>query len=311
MSLVERALKKIQESRGSVPASERSVAATHPGIAKDPGHLAVARAARDVALHEAPATVAPPKRTIHIDHTALRASHVLPPENQERYFADQYRNIKRPLIDGALGRGPTPVQQGHLIMVASALPGEGKTFSTINLALSMALEKDVSVLLVDADVAKPQVSGIFGLEGERGLLDVLRDESIDVESTVLPTSIPRLSILPAGKRSDTATELLASERMRQIGQQLAARDPNRIVLFDSPPLLLTSESRALASVVGQIVMVVRAGFTPQQAVLEALDLLGDQKPIGMVLNQCDENVRSGYYHEYYGRREEPAQQPAV
>ena len=128
-------------------------------------------------------------------------------------------------------------------MMASAMPGEGKTFTSINLALSMALEKDLSVLLVDADVAKPHISRTFGVEQEPGLLDLLKDESSRVESVILPTDVPNLCILPAGKQSDTATELLASQRMQIVANHLEATDPNRIVLIDSPPLLLTSDAR--------------------------------------------------------------------
>src|SRR5690606_34509160 len=138
----------------------------------------------------------------------------------------------------------------------------------------------------------------FGVHEEKGLLDVLRDETVDVESVILPTDVPGLSLLPAGSHSSTATELLASARMHEIAKRMLARDPNRIVLFDSPPLLLTSEARVLADVAGQIVLVVRAGSTPQQPVLDAIDLLGEGKPVGLVLNQCTEQG-AGYYH-YYG-----------
>src|SRR5690606_6116067 len=124
-------------------------------------------------------------------------------EHQERELADQYRQIKRPLIANAIGRGVQKPKNGHLIMMASALPGEGKTFTSINLALSLALEKDISVLLADADVPKPHISRIFGVETEPGLIDVLANESLDVESLILPTDTPHLSILPSGMQSAT------------------------------------------------------------------------------------------------------------
>lgn len=300
MSLVERALKKIQESRAAVPpALEVHVAAASP--------VAPARVPRTqpgAAVARSPAEPRdPPSRIVHVDRTALRAETILAPEHQERQVADQYRQIKRPIIANALGLGGPKVPGGELVMIASALAGEGKTFTSINLALSIAMEKDISVVLVDADVAKPRVSAIFGLSQERGLLDLLRDESLDVDSLILPTDVPRLSMLPAGKRSDTATELLASARMQQLIELLRSGDPNRIVLFDSPPLLLTSESRVLATLVGQITLVVKAGSTPQRAVLDALDLLGEGRPIGLVLNQCDEQTRTGYY-QYYGQRDD-------
>jgi protein-tyrosine kinase len=235
---------------------------------------------------------------------------LLPPEHQERQIADEYRQIKRPLIANALGKGTNKLPKGHLIMMASALPGEGKTFTSINLAFSLALEKDLNVLLVDADVLKPHVTRMFGLVKEPGLVDALIDSNSNVDELILATNIPGLSVLPAGHTTETehVTELLASRRMEELVAHLAVRDPSRIILFDSPPLLLTTESRALANVVGQIVLVVRADSTPRNALLEAIDLLGDGKSIGLVLNQSASPAASGYYG--YGQRygEQSAQQ---
>lgn len=300
MSLVERALKKIQEGR---------VNPSTPQPQTPP--LAPVSAERDRAVPALSAPAADVQRaaSIRIDLSALRAQLVLPPTEHERQRAHQYRQIKRPLIENALGRGAEPIAGGQLIMIASALPGEGKTFTSINLALSFALEKDLSVLLVDADVPRPRTSAILGLERERGLIDLLRDETLDVDSLIHPTDVPRLSVLPAGTPSETATELLASVRMQRLASQLAARDPHQIVIFDSPPLLMTTESRVLATLVGQIVLVVRAGSTPRQAVLDSLELLGEGRYIGLVLNQSDEQGGAGYY-QYYGERpaaSEPAE----
>jgi Mrp family chromosome partitioning ATPase len=180
-------------------------------------------------------------------------------------------------------------------MMASALPGDGKTFTSINLALSMARERDISILLMDADVAKPHVSRIFGIDQEPGLLDALADNAIDIESLVLPTDVPGLSMLSAGTHHEAATELLASARMDQVITRLTARDPRRILLLDSPPLLLSSESRALVQVAGQVVLVVRAGGTPRRAVQEAIAYVGEDKPLGLVLNQSEVALSEGYY----------------
>jgi protein-tyrosine kinase len=193
-----------------------------------------------------------------------------------------------------------------VLVVVSALPGDGKTFTSINLALSLAAEKDISVLLVDADVAKPHVSRMFGMSNEVGLLDALRDPQVDIESAVLRTDVKGLEFLPAGKAPENATELLASTRMGAIVDQLLANDPNRIVLFDSPPLLLTSESRVLCSIAGQAVLVVGAGRTPQRAVFEAISHIGEGKYIGLVLNQCSQSEQDSYYG-YYGQAEDSGQ----
>jgi protein-tyrosine kinase len=281
MSIVEKALKKLQSEQPVTPLQPVAALREVP-----PRPRAADR----------PDLRPQPSRILAVNRSALRSAGLLPPETEERQLADQYRQIKRPLIANALGKGGPKVPNGHLIMVASALPAEGKTFLSINLMLSMALEKDIEVLLVDADVAKPHISNLFGLGEERGLLDALQDSSVDVESLVIPTDVDRLSILPAGRRvGDTATELLASERMEQVVADLTAASPRRIILFDSPPLLLTSESHELASAMGQVVLVVRAGATPQTSVLDAIGHLGEGKAIGLVLNQSNMAPIGGYY----------------
>ena len=185
---------------------------------------------------------------------------------------------------------------GRLLMMTSALPGEGKTFSTLNLALSLARERDLEILVVDADVAKPQVSGLFNMDTAPGLLEALTDDSVDIESLILRTDVPGLHFLPAGRcEGDVATELLASARMQETVLRLESHASNRVVLFDSPPLLLTNEARVLTSLVGQVILVVRAGVTPQQAVLEAIGYIGEDKPIGLVLNQSKANAPGSYY----------------
>jgi exopolysaccharide/PEP-CTERM locus tyrosine autokinase len=290
MSLVERALSKMRNAQ----AAGRD-GAHHAGKPAAPGGVVRIESNQ-------------PK--LHLDRAALRAAEILPPISHEHRIADEYRQIKRPLVAAAVGRGGPQIPNGQLIMVTSALPGDGKTFTSVNLALSLALEKDSAVLLVDADVAKPHISRLLGIQDQPGLLDVLQDETRDVESMILPTDIPGLSVLSAGRWIQTATELLASNRMERIVAQLGARDPSRIVLFDSPPLLLTSESRALTSVVGQVVFVVRAGSTPQRAVFDALELVGTGKSVGLVLNQSEEPTSASYYN-YHGQREDSTSPPGT
>ena len=308
MSIVERAIKKLQSQqpaaatepqRANVDTVSRRRASppTEPLAPRTPIDSG-ARVDSGARAPVAPAIVRRPDKTIGLDRHALRTAGLLPPEHQERQIQNQYRQIKRPLIANALGKNAPAVPNGHLIMVASAMPGEGKTFTSMNLALSMAVEKDISVLLVDADVAKPHISTLLGLQNEPGLLDALQNELLDVESLVIGTDVEGLSILPAGRRNETATELLASARMEEVVVQLARGNDTRIVLFDSPPLLLTSESRVLSAVVGQIVLVVRSGFTAQHAVLDAIGHLPEGKSTGIVLNQCDVEQESRYYYGY-------------
>jgi protein-tyrosine kinase len=283
MTLVERAIEKLRRNA----AEQRQ----KPEVQAVGSLVVESREAIDAP--DAP--LAAPARRIAVDRDALRAAGYLPEASVDRRFADHYRQIKRPLIAAALARPEAVINSPRLIMMASALPGDGKTFTSINLALSMARERDVSVVLVDSDTPKPHVSRIFGVDNEPGLLDALIDGAADIESFVLPTDVGGLSILPAGKTHDGATELLASTRMAVVVTRLIARNPRRIVLFDSPPLLVSSESRALSSIAGQVVLVVRSGATPHQAVLEALDQLGADQQVALVLNQGRVSLTGGYY----------------
>lgn len=275
MSIVERALKRLQGS-AAAPSARRAFGK----------------------VVESPAHQSQPRRSITIDQEALRAADLIAPKQQERQIASQYRQIKRPLIAAAMGRGREPIPHGRLIMMASALPGEGKTFTAINLAFSLALEKELHVVLVDADVAKPQISRMFGVQGEPGLLDAVTNPSADLEGLILPTDVPNLHLLPAGTPSSQATELLASERMVEVMNWLLAHDPNRIFLFDSSPLLLTTESYALAQLVGQVVVVVHAETTEQSVLLSALSHLPEDVSVSLILNQSTSRNSGSYYYGY-------------
>jgi receptor protein-tyrosine kinase len=295
MSLVEKALEKMQQAqRSRAPQAGAPQGPPVPNHPQGPfGKVVPSALPRHAEVGRA---VPAPGRLVEINENALRAAGLLPPEHQARQIGRQYRQIKRPLIANAFGRGTAKVPNGHILMLASAMPGEGKTFTSINLAFSMALERDIHVVLADADVPKPHISRLLGVDKEPGLLDVLRDPLRDIESVILPTNVPGFSILPAGSRSENATELLASDRMREVVARMGTSDPNRIVIFDSPPLLLTSESQALANVVGQIVVIVRADATPQQTVLDALSHLGEDKHVALVLNQSVTASPTNYYY---------------
>lgn len=242
-----------------------------------------------------------------VDLGRLFAEGYVPELGQERRFADYFHRIKRPLITRALAVGS--VRDARLIMVSGALPGDGKTFITLNLALSMARERDISLLLVDGDLPKARITRVLGLLGEPGLLGALRDEKLDVESLVLDSDLPGLSFLPSGGHPDGAAELLSSARMHDLTDRLLVRNPRRLVLFDSPPLLVSSEARALAQIPGQIVLVARAGHTPQRAVADAIAQVDKAKLQGLVLNDAYAGLAQAYY-DYYGYGEPVAKQPA-
>jgi protein-tyrosine kinase len=261
-------------------------------------------AQRPVLAGSAPKAVVPPfvddldatkaANRLAIDVNVLRAGGYIPETSKDRQFADQYRRIKRTLIEKALS-GDDAGGEPRIIIVTSAVPGDGKTFTSINLAFSMALERDISILLVDSDVAKHHITDIFGLRHRKGLLDALTDESLDPEALVVPTSSRGFSILPAGTRMEGTAELVSSNRMRQIVTSLCARNPRRILLLDSPPLLITNEGRSLVKIAGQVVLVVRAGETPRHAVQAAIDMVDEKQAGGVILNQVKVGFTEGYY----------------
>jgi len=241
-----------------------------------------------------------------IDRGHLAEHGYLVPGAPVSVLAEEFRLVKRQLLITARKIADEGRARSRLILVCSAKPGEGKTFSSINLALSLAAERDVEVLLVDGDFAKPDVMASLGLEEGPGLLDALADPAIDLESLVVHTDIPKLSLLPAGTRSNDDTELLASERTDALLAGLVEADPRRIVIFDSPPALAASPASVLAAQVGQVMLVVRADKTGENDLREAVQLLDGCEHIQLVLNAVSYSpggARFGTYYGHYGQEE--------
>jgi protein-tyrosine kinase len=289
MSVVEKAIRKLQKQREQSAADSHTPAAAPTPEAPRPSESAPPQVAAE------PAERLP---IVILDRTTLRSAGLMPPEEESDLIIRQYRKIKHSLVARAMGRGVPREPKGFLIMIASAMAGEGKSFTAINLALNLSLEKEVEVLLVDADAPKPQLTHVLGLADAPGLLDVLRDPQRDVESLIRATNVPSLSFLPVGVGADDATELLSSARMEHTAALLGQRNSHRIVVFDSPPLLQTTESPALARVAGQIVVVVRAETTPQPVLLDAINTLQGHPAVSLVLNQSMQSGAAPYY--YYG-----------
>jgi protein-tyrosine kinase len=281
MSRIEDVLKKLQ-NRGAAPPG------TAPAPTRSP--LPVARKKKVV--------IEGGKR--HISPDELMNGGLLAPIEQAGSVADEFRRIKRPLIANALRTGPEASANQNVIMIASGLPGAGKTFCSVNLAVSMSLERELNILLVDAEVAKPHISRAFGLHDEPGLIELLLNERTDVAEVLVRTDLNDILVLPAGRRHPQATELLASERMSAVVKELATRYSDRIVLVDSPPLLLTSEAQALAGQMGQIVVVVEAGRTLHQSLQQTLEALDPDKAVNIVLNKVRHWSNAGHYYGEYG-----------
>jgi receptor protein-tyrosine kinase len=240
-----------------------------------------------------------PVRNVELNFEKLRNLGFVTPDVPTSQTADEFRVIKRPIIRNAVGKGNEKVRHGNLVMVTSALPGEGKTFTSINLAMSVAMEYDSRVLLVDGDVAHPSMPSMLGTPHAPGLLDLLTRDDIDVADALVKTNVERLTLLPAGSRQRRSTELLASEQMASLLRELSSRYPDRIIIFDSPPLLATTEARVLATHMGQIVMVVAANATTQHALQQALAAIENCDIVLMLLNKAAQ-TDVGTYYGYYG-----------
>ncbi|MGX4641072.1 XrtA-associated tyrosine autokinase [Massilia sp. SYSU DXS3249] len=319
MSIIEKAASRIDHTRVPAPAP---VVVEHDGEAvvlqpqaapAAPAPTAATAAPAPAARAEAPragraeprldtprmTTPKPGVRKVELDLAAMREAGLVTAASGRTSLLEDFRVIKRPLLQRAFGqaKGARP---NNLIMITSSLPGEGKTYCAINLAMSIAMELDHTVLLVDADVARPSVLRTLGLPAERGLMDILVDDKLDLSDVMLRTNVDTLSILPAGTSTPRATELLASSTMSNLVNEIAHRYPDRVIIFDSPPLLLTSESRVLASHMGQIVMVVEAQATTQQAVSESLRQLEGCSNVNLIYNKARDipGIEEKYDYNY-------------
>ncbi|MFK8068640.1 MAG: XrtA-associated tyrosine autokinase [Gammaproteobacteria bacterium] len=236
--------------------------------------------------------------TVKIDLKLLRKEQVALVNDDNPRLDEELRMIKRRLLVNAAGLGDTSIEKGNLIMVTSSVPDEGKTFIAINLALSIAREIDRRVMLIDADVAKSDTTKNFGLSDKPGLTELLTGES-SFNEVLVNTDIEGLTILPTGKKVNNVTELISSNRMADLINDLSSRYKDRIIIFDCPPILVTSEAPVLASLVGQVAFVVRAGETKEKEFVSAIERLDHSKYVGLILNQSDEESGSSYYGYYH------------
>ena len=235
-----------------------------------------------------------------INRPGLVQAGLLPTSDQARSVADEFRLIKRPLIENLSAPTEGENHYPNIVMIASARPGVGKTFCSVNLAAGIALERELNVLLVDADVAKPHITSAFDLEGRPGLIDVLEDDRTSIDDVLVHTDLNEVQVLPAGQRHSHSTELIASERMTRVLTELATKYSDRVIIMDSPPLLATSEAQALSQKAGQIVLIIEYGKTLQADINEVLELLDSNKPVNVILNKCLGNRSGGYYGGRYG-----------
>jgi receptor protein-tyrosine kinase len=307
MSSIEKAIERLAKSKA---ASAKKADKTKPAEVEKSAQV-VAERSIEAQLGSAPSAhaanrsptpstqPAKPNQRITLDYTTLSALGYAVPDSESKQLAEEFRIIKRPVMMNAFGKGAAPIKHGNLISIASSLPGEGKTFMALNLGLSIASEMDATVLLIDGDVIKASLTKLIGAETNRGLIDLLEDRQCLVGDVILDTQNPKLKIIPAGTRSAKSTELLASQAMERLLTELAERYRDRIILFDSPPILAASEASVLNHLMGQVLLVVEAGRTPVNAVKNSISHLDGDKAIGVILNKSRDASADGYLGSYY------------
>jgi protein-tyrosine kinase len=248
-----------------------------------------------------PRRAAPPSgRIAEVDRALLAEAGYIVPEAPGRGLAEEFRLLKRQLLAGIARRVSLPEEKRRSILICSPQSGDGKSFCTVNLGLSLAGERDLEVLLVDGDFAQPDLLGLLGIEGGPGLVDALADPSADPEDFVIRTDVAGLSVLPAGARANNVPELLASARTRDVLSRLVTGDPRRIVLFDSPPALMASPATVLAGHVGQALVVVRADRTTETDLRETVGLLSGCDHVALILNGAGIAVTGRNFGSYDG-----------
>ena len=239
-------------------------------------------------------------RSFKIDTNNLSERGFLIDNGARSSIKDEFRQIKRKLLNNAFGSGAKMLNNSNLIMVTSSKPNEGKTFVSINLALSIAHEQDKTVLLIDADVLRPSVNRELGLEETPGLIEYLLEKNSDIGDVIYRTNIEKLNIIPAGVPHHLSNELLASDRMLTLAQELANRYSDRVVIFDCPPLLGVTETVVLSGLMGQAVVVVEESKTPIEDIKKATANLNEDLAVGLVLNKAIRSHKDMYGYYGYG-----------
>jgi protein-tyrosine kinase len=306
MNTIEQAAKRLEELRRAgveIPSDIASPSSVQPTSELKPRTAATETAAAIPATASAELEDGAPadlrrSRQVELDLQLMARCGLLVPGNPRSQLEEEFRIIKRPLLENVRGQTASRPKRANIIMVTSALPGEGKTQTAINLAVSIAMELDHTVLLVEADVIRPSALERMGVSVSKGLLDLLTNPQTDLSEVLLKTNIPKLTLLPAGTSSSRSTELLASAAMDALLEELATTYPDRVIVFDTPPLLPSTESRVLATSMGQVLMVVESGKTPLNTVKQAFATVQECPVVMSMLNKYTGpkgNRTYGYY----------------
>jgi capsular exopolysaccharide synthesis family protein len=302
MSIVERAMERAKQAKAQLTANGPVPA---PPMNVKP-RFAVKSAAEAPPVEAMPYVDPSPFPIENLDYfkldmAAIRATGGLPAPECMQDSVDQLRRLKWPLLKAVQGRGGPKEALNNRLMVTSSLPHEGKTFMSLGISLTLAREKGMRVLLIDADVARATQSRNLGIKDRPGLTEILNGEAT-LQECILRTDRPSLFILPAGRGDSRAPELFGSPRMAKLAEEISEFVGNGIALFDTSPLLATNESQVLARFAGYLLLVVRAGQTPRDAVIAAAELIPDNIPSSAILNGVEYGLMSTHYgyYGYYG-----------
>ncbi|MBL4802345.1 MAG: polysaccharide biosynthesis tyrosine autokinase [Emcibacter sp.] len=303
MSLIEKAAAKLKKNESLVERAAKKlkdVSATEGDKSVSVNENSSMTSLETKRLNEKTKPVATMAR-VKLDLKVLQQKNILTSDDVENSMTtEEFRIIKRSLLLRAFSKGEAAIKNGNIVLVTSTQPDEGKTFCAVSLALSMAQERDLTVLLVDADVAKPDVLHTLGVKGSKGLIDVIENKDMDLSECLIRTNIPNLTILPAGKKHKLTTELLASERMGEIIDEIARRYHDRIIIIDAPPVLASSAASVLALHVGQILFVVEAERTREEELNDAFKMIDKCKNINLLLNKARFAGGKKKFGSYYG-----------
>jgi receptor protein-tyrosine kinase len=300
--LVRRAAARLSGAAGRAPVAEVDTSLVRPIDAPIPLSPAVTKEpAADQGVREVPPRPTSSGLHVNVSPTSLAANGISLPSNGFVRTVEEFRVIKRQVLSN-VARAPmsTGSDLNRVIMITSAKPGDGKTYTAINLALSLAHERDLKVLLVDADVYRQSMLSYLGIKAEAGWIDLLADRNLTFSDVLLHTNIPNLSVLPAGKPHPEVPELMSSRRMGNLVSEMARRYPDRFIIFDTLPCLVSSEPAILASLVGQTIFVVAAHESSRDQIESSLRLINACPSVSLILNKADPVLTEQFGKYGYG-----------
>jgi protein-tyrosine kinase len=238
-------------------------------------------------------------RTIPVQPKVLRSQRIIT-DSYYNPVREEYKILRTHILQKTLA------EQKNTLMITGPLPGEGKTLTAINLAISLSHEVHKTVLLVDADMRSPSVHTYFGFPRGKGLVDYLAGDASLPDLLVHPEGFDKLVVLPGGRAVAGAAELIGSPMMGNLVQELKNFYPDRYVLFDLPPVLSFADPLAFAPFVDGIILVVEMNRTPRESIQKCVEVLKGFPLIGLVLNKVDKRAHEGYYYYSYRNEEGPS-----